>query len=136
MKLYGTQILLQVTLHVCYSAFITEYLYLGIYNLDHQFMGEETGPQSDFLKKDPELLWLSSVCLAAGVMEEGFRHLFALSSLRKSFLVDLAILPATTITLDSNCMVFWVVGLKTWMTGVSGSEKFPSHLTRSTLGTC
>ena len=45
--MYGTQILLQVTLHVCYSAFITEYLYLGIYNLDHQFMGEETGHRVD-----------------------------------------------------------------------------------------
>lgn len=71
MKFYGTQILLQVTLHVCYSAFITEYLYLSIYNLDHQFMGEKTGPQSDFLKKDPELLWLSSVCLGVGVMKKG-----------------------------------------------------------------
>ena len=51
MKLYGTQILLQVTLHVCYSAFITEYLYLGIYNLDHQFMGEETGHRVTFSKR-------------------------------------------------------------------------------------
>lgn len=89
-------------------------------------MGEARTP-GDFLKKDWSL-WLSGVCLAAGVIEEGFRHLFALGSVRKSFWRD-GYFPATT---NSGCAVHGILGgwLGTWMTGVSGSEVSFSHLTR------